>query len=43
MAEKDSTEHHRQRTEARNAGRDVGFLVKRKSQFDEMEHAMAVQ
>jgi len=43
VAEERSAEHHRQRTEGGNAGRDVGFLVESNAQLDEMQYAVAIQ
>ena len=36
-------EHHRKGTKSGDAGRDVGFFVEGKTQFDEMQHAVPVE
>ena len=43
VAKEYGAQHHGQCSESGDAGRDVGFLVKSKTQFDEMQHAVPVQ
>ena len=42
-AQEHGAEHHREGTKSGDAGRDVGFFVEGKTQFDKMQHAVPVQ
>ena len=43
VAKEYGTQHHGQCSKTGDAGRNVGFFVKGKSQFNEMQHAVPVQ
>ena len=43
VSEEHGPEDHGECTETGDAGGDVGFFVKSKAQFDEMQHAVPVQ
>ena len=43
VAKEYGAQHHGQCSESGDAGRDVGFFVEGKTQFDEMQHAVPVQ
>ena len=42
VAKEYGAQHHGQCSESGDAGRDVGFFVEGKTQFDEMQHAVTV-
>lgn len=43
VAKEYGAQHHGQCPESGDAGREVGFFVEGKTQFDEMQHAVPVQ
>ena len=43
VAKEYGAQHHGQCPESGDTGRDVGFFVEGKTQFDEMQHAVPVQ
>ena len=42
-AEEDGAKHHGQRAESSNAGGEVGLFVNGKTQFQEMQYAVAIK